>query len=188
MRQLHELTVVTRDRPGLFSTIAGALAGWGMDIVKAAAFCNAAGVIVDTFLFTDSFRTLELNPQERKRFSSSIMNVVLGEVALDELMRGRMSAAARRTTAHDGEPQILFNNDYSAHSTVMELIAADRPGLLYRVASLFAYHSCNLDIALIDTEGHTAIDVFYIAENNGKLTAERQQALREALLEELTTD
>jgi [protein-PII] uridylyltransferase len=188
MRQLHELTVVTRDRPGLFSTIAGALAGWGMDIVKAAAFCNAAGVIVDTFLFTDSFRTLELNPQERKRFSSSIMNVVLGEVALDELMRGRMSAAARRTTAHDGEPQILFNNDCSAHSTVMELIAADRPGLLYRVASLFAYHSCNLDIALIDTEGHTAIDVFYIAENNGKLTAERQQALREALLEELTTD
>ncbi len=39
-----------------------------MNIVKAGAFSNDAGVIVDSFQFTDVFRTLELNPSEKDRF------------------------------------------------------------------------------------------------------------------------
>src|SRR5205823_5096986 len=56
------LTLLTPDRPALFSTISGVLAGWGMNINKADAFANAAGIILDTFYFTDLHRTLELNP------------------------------------------------------------------------------------------------------------------------------
>src|SRR5208283_4705356 len=41
----NELTVVTTDRAGLFATLAGILYGWGMDITKASAFSNRAGVI-----------------------------------------------------------------------------------------------------------------------------------------------
>ena len=44
-----ELTVVTADRPYLFASITGTLAAWGMSIVKADAFANAAGMILDTF-------------------------------------------------------------------------------------------------------------------------------------------
>ncbi|HEX8813449.1 MAG TPA: HD domain-containing protein, partial [Terracidiphilus sp.] len=51
----HELTVVTADRAGLFSMLAGVLYGWGMDITKASAFSNRAGVIVDSFYFKDRF-------------------------------------------------------------------------------------------------------------------------------------
>ena len=54
----HELTVVTADRAGLFSMLAGILYGWGMDITKASAFSNRAGVIVDSFYFKDRFHTL----------------------------------------------------------------------------------------------------------------------------------
>ena len=42
-RDQHELTVVTEDRPGLFSTLTGILYGWGMDITKASAFSNRGG-------------------------------------------------------------------------------------------------------------------------------------------------
>ena len=34
-RQLYDLTVITRDRTRLFADVAGALAAWGMNIVKA---------------------------------------------------------------------------------------------------------------------------------------------------------
>ena len=44
-RHWFELTVVTTDRPQLFSRISGALAAWGMDITKAGAFSNDAGVV-----------------------------------------------------------------------------------------------------------------------------------------------
>ncbi len=38
-RHWYELTLVTRDRPSLFATLTGVLAAWGMNIVKANAFC-----------------------------------------------------------------------------------------------------------------------------------------------------
>ena len=60
-RHWYELTLVTQDRPFLFATLSGVLAAWGMNIVKANAFSNAAGTVVDTLYFTDRFRTLELN-------------------------------------------------------------------------------------------------------------------------------
>ena len=57
---------------GRGETLAGVLAGWGMNILKADAFANSAGVIVDTFQFTDPYRTLELNPSEMERFLASL--------------------------------------------------------------------------------------------------------------------
>ncbi len=56
--------------------MAGALAAWGMNIVKAGAFSNEAGVVVDSFHFSDTFRTLELNPSEKDRFLAYLHDVV----------------------------------------------------------------------------------------------------------------
>jgi UTP:GlnB (protein PII) uridylyltransferase len=56
------------------------------------------------------------------------------------------------------------------------------------VASVLAYHSCSIDIALIDTEGRRAIDVFYIKEDGRKLSDASEQCVRDALVEELTID
>ena len=56
------LTVVTGDRAGLFASLAGTLSAFGMDIVKAEAFANESGTVIDTFAFADPMRTLELNP------------------------------------------------------------------------------------------------------------------------------
>ncbi|MGA7568963.1 MAG: HD domain-containing protein, partial [Terriglobales bacterium] len=80
VRHWYELTLVTTDRPFLFASVSGALAAWGMNIVKANAFSNAAGTVVDTFYFTDRFRTLEMNLQEWERLKKSIADVVKGEL------------------------------------------------------------------------------------------------------------
>jgi len=70
------LTLLTADRPGLFATVAGVLAGWSMNIVKAEAFANSAGIILDTFHFTDPSRTFEMNPGEIDRFQDDLESVV----------------------------------------------------------------------------------------------------------------
>lgn len=184
-RHWYELTLVTPDRPFLFATLAGVLAAWGMNIVKAAAFSNQAGVVVDTFYFTDRFRTLELNLPEWDRFKSSIHDVLTGKADLEKMLRDRMRSGKNAPPKVKVDPQVQIDDACSAQSTLVEVIAQDQPGLLHRISSIFSRENCNIEIAIVDTEGQTAIDVFYLTARKSKLASEHQSRVREALLREL---
>ncbi|HKV05123.1 MAG TPA: [protein-PII] uridylyltransferase [Candidatus Acidoferrales bacterium] len=184
-RHWYELTLVTRDRPFLFAKMAGALAAWGMNIVKAAAFSNQAGIVVDKFFFTDRFQTLELNLPEWERFKASIHDVLLEKADLDRMLRDRLRSEKSAAPKLRVETRIEIDDECSPQSTLIEVIAQDQPGLLYRISSQFAHEKCNIEIALIETEGQTAIDAFYLTSGGAKLTPEHQKRLRAALLAEM---
>jgi [protein-PII] uridylyltransferase len=185
-RHWYELTVVTKDRPRLFSTVAGTLAACGMNIGKAGAFSNAGGTVVDTFSFTDRYRTLEMNLPAWERFKTTVHDVLSGKRDLKRMLRERLEAEKNQPEKVAGTLQIQFDNECSAHSTLIEIITQDQPGLLYRISSIFAQQECNIDIALIDTEGQTAIDVFYLTTAGGKLATEHQERLRQSLAKEFS--
>jgi len=187
-RHWYELTVVTMDRPFLFARMAGALAAWGMNIVKAAAFSNSAQIVVDTFFFTDRFQTLELNLPEWERFKTSIHDVVMEKADLDRMLRDRLRSEKSAAPKVKVDTKVEVDDSCSAHSTLVEVIAQDQLGLLYRVSSQLSLQNCNIEIAVIETEGQMAIDAFYLTTGGKKLDEAHQGRVRDALLAELTPE
>jgi [protein-PII] uridylyltransferase len=184
-RHWYELALVTKDRPSLFATLTGVLAAWGMNIVKANAFSNQAGIVVDTLYFTDRFRTLELNMSEWQRFKQSITGVLAGSADLDRMLRDRQRSEKHARIKVVVETRIDFDDECSSTSTLLQVIAQDRPRLLHRISSCLSQQRCNIEIALIDTEGQMAIDTFYLTSEGNKLAAEHQKKVGKALVEEL---
>jgi [protein-PII] uridylyltransferase len=187
-RHWYELSLVTLDRPFVFARTAGALSAWGMNIVKASAFSNKAGVVVDTFFFTDRFQTLELNLPEWERFKTSVHDVLMERVDLERMLSDRLRADRKSEPKVKVETTIEIDDACSAHSTLVEIITQDRPGLLHRIAMPLSRQNCNIEIAIIETEGQTAIDVFYVTAGGKKLGFEHQLSLRAALTAELASD
>src|SRR5580765_4601914 len=187
-RHWYELTLVTRDRPSLFAKLAGVLAAWGMNIVKANAFSNEAGTVVDTLYFTDRFRTLELNLSEWERFKRSVADVLIGQADLERMLRDRQRSEKGAIAKVKVETKIEFDDSSSSTSTLLQVITQDRPRLLHRIASCLSDQECNIEIALIDTEGQMAIDTFYLTSAGRKLEAEHQNQVEKALTRELKVE
>jgi [protein-PII] uridylyltransferase len=175
------LTLAARDRPFLLASIAGALSAFGMNILRAEAFGNRHGMVLDTFLFEDPNRTLELNPSEMDRFRLTVERAVLGKVDVRQLLARRPTAAPspRRPRLR---PSVTFDSELSPTATLIEVVAEDRPGLLYDLAYTISSAGCNIEVVLIDTEAHKALDVFYVTIGGHKLWPEHETALREKLL------
>jgi [protein-PII] uridylyltransferase len=184
---LSELTLITRDRPMIFASMAGALAAWGMNIVTADAFSNAQGLVVDSFRFTDTFRTLELNESERGRFVENILDIAAGRVDVEAMLAGRRRGG-RGSRKVEVETKIDFDDMASSQSTLLQVVAQDTPGLLRALSITLAEQGCNVEVALIDTEGEMAIDVFYLTQGSAKLEAAQQEMLRRLLLEAIAAN
>ncbi len=175
------LSIVAEDRPFLFASIAGALSSFGLNILQAEAFTNAEGLIADSFVVVDPNQSLDLNASEQERLRSVIRKVALGQLRVEELLRARPVksplGASRRI-----KPSVSYDNEASPSASVFEVVAQDRPGLLYHLSSAISRHDCNIEVVLVDTEALRAFDVFHVTCDGLKLGPGPLREVRDSLL------
>jgi [protein-PII] uridylyltransferase len=172
-----ELTVVTLDKPFLFSNICGTLSSFGMNICRGHAMTNPNGFVLDIVDFTDDERFIELNQDAADRLYRVLRDVVSGRTDVTALLRLREQSVFHRRGKPRFAPLVHCDNQASRRYTILEISADDSMGLLYRISRVISRHGCDVDLVLISTEGKKAIDVFHITQAGAKLSEAAQVAL-----------
>jgi len=107
---------------------------------------------------------------------------------LEAIADGRMDPTSRLRpgSASTLAPTVVVRAEASARATVIEVRAADRPGVVHLVCAALAGLGLTVTSAHVDTLGPQAVDVFYVQEAQaGALSdtraAEAAHAVRAAL-------
>jgi [protein-PII] uridylyltransferase len=172
-----ELTVVTLDKPFLFSNVCGVLASYGMDILRGQAMTSPSGLVLDVFEFTDAERFFAMNRDGQAHVLRTLEDAVSGRRDVTEKLRRREESVMHRRTTPRVTPVVHVDNDASPRYTILDIITDNALGLLYRISRVISRHGCDVDLVLISTEGHKAIDVFHLTKAGAKLSDEEQRAL-----------
>jgi [protein-PII] uridylyltransferase len=177
---MTRVSVFAPDRPGLFFRIAAALSGAGASIVDARIHTTRDGMALDNLLVTDARGKAYEDSRLRKRLANAVDKALR---AADEPPLPAMDRLPSRQQAFRVAPRVLVSDKASSRTTVVEVNARDRPGLLARLAHVIHAAGHELHSAHIATYGERAVDVFYLTAADGKkLGDEEGQLLRTELL------
>jgi [protein-PII] uridylyltransferase len=184
VRQVVELTVLASDHPRLLSTIAGACAAAGANIVDAQIYTTTDGLALDTISLSREFERDDDEVRRAGRIATGIEQALSGDLRLPEVVAKRAAPKAR-LRAFAVEPEVLINNQWSNRYTVIEVSGLDRPGLLYELTATLSKLSLNIASAHVATFGERAVDVFYVTDLLGAqiVSPTRQAAIKRALIQ-----
>jgi [protein-PII] uridylyltransferase len=185
--ETRTVKICAKDRPGLFSKIAGVFTLNNIDIIDAQVFTWRNKVAVDIF---------EVNPppdqlfeEERwLRAEDNLEAALAGKLDLAGALNQKIAGYRRKKSPLINRPdRIAIDNHSSSFFTIIEVFTYDYPGLLFNITD--ALFACRLDIwvAKIATKVDQVVDVFYVRDFDGQKVdlPEQVEAIKSAVSERL---
>ena len=151
---VSNLVIVTKDRPGLLTTVAGVLSLHNLNVLEASVATRADGVAVDSFRVTDGRGGDMIGQGRWPAVRESLELAVAGKLDLEERL-----AAKRQEIPLDLSVEVTGNR--------IEIEANDRLGLLHDLAFALGQLGVDIELAKIDTRGGRAIDIFTVHSIGG---------------------
>ncbi len=182
-RGVTELTVLAPDHPWLLSYLAGACASAGANIVNAQIYTTTDGMALDTIAISREFDRDDDEQRRADRIAAAIEEASRLDLRTAEAAVKRRLPNSR-LDVFAVEPEVIINNHWSNHYTVIEISGLDRPGLLYDLTAALSELNLNIASAHVATFGERAVDVFYVTDLEGAKIASptRNAAITRALM------
>lgn len=165
-----EYAVITHNEltPGIFSKIAGVMAGSGLQILDAQILTRADGIVVDTFQVIDPDYQGEPPADRRQTVSDRIAAVLKGWEHVDDVLRRGARLKLTRPLPKSREAtEVRIDNETSDGFTIIDVFADDRQGLLYVITNAIFQLGLSIHAARISTRLDQVADVFYVTDQRG---------------------
>lgn len=194
-RGFSEFTVCARDRLGLFRDIVGTLSSHGLDILSARLVTTEEGWALDVFRIAHGAAASETTaPELWGRVAATLGQVLTGEADAAELVRRVLLSQTRRigkkSVSRRGGARVEVDNEVSREFTVVDVYAADRPGLLFLVVDAMFRLGLDIHTAKISTHLTEVLDVFYVTDSGRRKIEDpaRIDELRRAIVDALSPE
>lgn len=168
------VTVIAPDVPGLLSRAAGVLALHSLQ-VHSASVRSHAGSAVDSFVVSPRFG----EPPAAALLRQDLARSLAGELDLHTRLIAKEEAYGENSVRERREglapPRVLWVDDSTTGSVLLELRAADRTGLLHRVAEALESQGATVRWARVVTLGASVVDVFSLGLAGADTRAHRRE-------------
>lgn len=180
-----EAVIYTPRAKRTFAHATAVLDELGMTIMDARIVPLEKGYSIDSFVFMELDDRVELDDSRLNKIRRALTTVLTDnddDLTVTRTVHRQARMFTTRTT-------VEFSPSTSSDNTVLEIVAADRPGLLSEIGRVFIEQEVDIEAAKIMTIGERAEDVFYISDEAGRpLDENTQEELRQALLTRLDSD
>jgi len=174
--------VISPDKPGLLSIVAGVLNISRLD-VKSARTKTLGSSAVMTWIVTPEPHAPEIN---ETKLHDLIASALIDSTEVEEKLFARAAAYASIPTIPVPDPEVEIFTDAATDATVIEVRSHDRPGLLFRIGAAITQSKVDIRSAIVTTLGAEAIDTLYVTElTGGALSDERANELASHLKQAL---
>lgn len=159
-----EIFIYTSDRDYLFALSAHTLDTLNLNIQDARIITTEDGHTLDSYLVLEDNGEPVSDPYRKKEIVQRLQ-AALKRKGIDNPI---CLPVPRQHRHFNLRTEISFVQDEANGRTVMELLTADRPGLLARVGYVLSHLGIRLQSAKIVTLGSRAEDVFFITDQNNQ--------------------
>lgn len=168
-RDLHELTVVCADRPGLLALLAGTVAAHRFEILAAEIYSVSGGKDGESYaLDMLSLRDVGRDTGDGERISAlkrDLRKVLADGHSLESLMGERVRASKLDHRPRPPvETRVVVVADASETDTVIDVFCLDHLGALATIARAFTEQGLSIRLAKISTQGDRVADGFYVTD------------------------
>jgi [protein-PII] uridylyltransferase len=166
-----------------FARTTGLLDQMGLNVVDARLITSANGFNLETYVVLEDNGTVIVDHSRIREMERGLLRVLQ---QVEDSPTAVTRRAPRQVRMFWTPTQVNFSVDTRNARTILELIAADRPGLLSEVGRVFRTERVAINGAKIMTVGERAEDVFYVTREDGGLLPDDvcrrvQESLTQAL-------
>jgi len=174
--KIRTVSICGKDKPGLFSKIAGIFFLNHINIIASQAYSLGDSHALDIFKVMPP-QDLIFEREKWGKAEKDLTQALDDDHFLDNALDKMPNTLAIPSGNFPETSQVRIDNETSSFFTIIEVLTYDFPGLLFSITNALYRNGLNVNVAMVGGKIDQVIDIFYVRDIDGDQKIESEQRL-----------